>query len=165
MNIDAFSLTIGFSIGGVLGYLLKTLIENKMARDRDTQNRNITIFNNAAKEFSDIIHIELKDIYPIPVNWPHNIDMYFRERFPILQSAIDKFSGHLSKREKENFDMAWHLYRLGKEGRDIDQQYYGQYQSGKSTTAFYGKEITEIIDGKKNLKHNVDKLLSFAKQK
>jgi len=127
----------------------------------------IAILREASREFSKTIHNELKDIYPIPAKWPEGtgIDVYLKKKFPVLQSAVNKFAGYLPKKEKREFLNAWRFYRLGKEGRDIDEQYYGQYQGFTITTVINGKIITEVTDGKANLKHNIDTLLSYAKYK
>jgi hypothetical protein len=157
---NIFSDNILWSIGAIIT-LFGIIAVHRLVLYRDKRND----FNKAAKEFYDIINNELKDIYPKPVNWPDNVDKYFKEKFPTLQSAVDKFAGHLPGKEKANFLKAWQFYCLGKEGRDVDLQYYGQYRSGESTTRIDGKEVTEITDGKANLKCNVDSLLSYANQR
>jgi hypothetical protein len=122
----------------------------------------------ASTTFCNTILTECKGLYSIPSNWPKDfnaLDCRLREAFPNIQSAIDEFRHFVPWYRQKCFDRAWRKYRLGKERRDIGQQYYGQYKSGESTTSYRGKEITKINDGKKNFKHNVKKLLSYAKQK
>jgi hypothetical protein len=120
----------------------------------------------AATKFRDIFHTELKGLYPIPSDWPKDftfLDKRLRKSFVTLQAAVTEFRHFVPWYRKWFFDRAWHKYHLGKYGRDIDQQYYEQYHSGHTTTAHKGREKTTVTDGRKNLKHNVDNLLKYAK--
>jgi len=118
----------------------------------------------AADNFHSSVLSILEGLYPVPSNWSDNIDSFLRSKFPALQSAVTDFRKHLTFSEKTSFDHVWFIYRLGKDGREIDKQYYAQYLDGESATNINGKEIIEINDGKKNFKHNVDALLKFAKK-
>ena len=118
----------------------------------------------AADNFHYLVLSIIEGLYPIPSNWPDNIDDFLRSKFSAFQAAITGFRKHLTASEKKYFDHAWFIYRLGKDGREIDKQNYAQYRDGESTTVINGKEVTEINDGKKNFKHNVDQLLKFVKK-
>ncbi|MFA4873671.1 MAG: hypothetical protein WC659_07145 [Patescibacteria group bacterium] len=91
----------------------------------------------ASTAFRNTILTELKGLYPIPSDWPKDtnvLDQRLRQVFPNLQIAVVNFRPFVPWYWRWTFDRTWRFYRLGKEGRDIDQQYYGQYQNGESTT-------------------------------
>ncbi len=112
-------------------------------------------FRKKASEFEKVIKNEFSEIYPIPSNWPENIDGYFRNKFPVIQSAVAEFREILSKNERASFDKAWFIYRLGEDGREIDKQCYHQYMDFRSPDIPYK-------DPKETFHENVSRLLSFT---
>jgi hypothetical protein len=111
----------------------------------------------ASTTFRNTILTELKGLYPIPSDWPKDINMLdqrLRQVFPNLQIAVANFRPFVPWYWRWTFDRAWRIYRLGKDGREIDRQLYHQYIS-----------FSDNPNYKENFKHNVDKLLSYAKQK
>jgi len=104
---------------------------------------------------SSVLEI-LAGLYPIPTNWPKrglDIDPVLRNAFPKLQVAVAEFRPYLAWFRRWRFDRAWFIYRLGKEGREIDKQDHLQYIGFASTP-----------NPEKTFKRNVDALLSFAKE-
>jgi len=140
-----------------------------IAAHRLVSHRNkIEIFNKAAKEISDTFHRELKEVYPIPGNWPGNIDHYLRARFDNLSEAVGKFKGHLPKRKQKAFSDAWFSYYCYT-GREIDRncQCYHHYMPFFGSSVVNGNEIQtdNTKTYKENLKKHVDIILGFAKPK
>jgi len=122
----------------------------------------------AAEKFRAVFYAKLKGLYPTPSLWPQDfnvLDNRLREAFVSLQSAVNEFKRFVPLYRQKGFNLAWRQYRLGEEGQDTEQQNYKHYQSSEGAAATAGNEITEITDGKARFKQNVDKLLSFAKQK
>jgi hypothetical protein len=124
-------------------------------------------FAAACAKFNNEIHSIFEGLYPIPVSWPQDIDTHLRSTFPRLQIAVGEFRRELPFYKVWCFDRAWRIYRLGKEGREIDQQCYWQYIPTSGASLINGKEEshdnTKIYE--KAFKKNVDRLLSYAKQK
>ena len=121
----------------------------------------------ASTAFRNAFLTELEGLYPIPSNWPTDIESRLIGIFPKLQSAVAGFRPFLSWYRRKCFDRAWRIYRLGNDGREIDEQdYCWQYTPYISTSVANGKEVT--IDTrttyKETFKHNVDNLLKYAKQ-
>lgn len=158
---NIFSSNPTWSIGIII-VLFGIVATHRLLIYRDKKN----IFNNAAKEFSEIIYHELCEIYPIPVNWPENIEGYLGNKFPVLQSAVNNFARYLTEIEKTEFLNAWAIYRVGEDGSEIDQQDYWQYTPHRSTSIVYGEktEYDNTKTYKENFKHNVDNILKYAKQ-
>ena len=63
------------------------------------------------------------------------------------------------------FDRAWKIYRLGKDGREIDCQYYWQYIPHSGEGIENGKHYKHgnRLSYKSDFKKNIDRLLSYAK--
>jgi hypothetical protein len=81
----------------------------------------------AAAKFRAAILGALNSLYTEPVNWPRdamNIDKVLRDAFPALQIAIAEFGPFVPWWRRRAFRKAWHKYRLGKDGREIDLQSY-----------------------------------------
>ena len=137
----------------IAGALIMAAISAYLANLNNRWNR----FAIAAITFRNIILTELKSLYPIPSDWPNDInafDQRLRQAFPKLQIAVADFRPFIPWYSRWAFDKAWFIYRLGKGGRDIDKQLYHRYMPFGDNPNY-----------KENFKHNVDKLLSFAKQK
>jgi hypothetical protein len=120
-------------------------------------NNRLNRLGIASTTFRNTILTELKGLYPIPSDWPKDINMLdqrLRQVFPSLQIAVANFKPFVPWYWRWIFDRAWRIYRLGKDGREIDRQLYHQYMS-----------FSDNPNYKDNFKHNVDKLLSYAKQK
>ena len=115
------------------------------------RRQKISNFNNASKEFSETIHKELKNVYPHPVNWPTDIDEYLRSKHATIQSVVNKFKRYLPVEQREAFDRAWvAFYNAHSDDRE---QCYHHYIGYNNNPKFQD-----------NLKNNVGKLLSFAKE-
>lgn len=122
----------------------------------------------AAEKFRGVFYAKLKGLYPTPSQWPQDFNVLnnrLREAFVSLQAAVNEFKRFVPLYRRKGFNLAWRQYLLGKERQDTEQQDYKHYQSSEGAAAIAGNEITEITDGKAHFKQNVDKLLSFAKQK
>ncbi len=94
-------------------------------------------------------------LYPIPTNWPVNVDAHLRQIFPQLQRAVAEFRSYVPWRRA--YDRAWFVYRLGTDGREIDKQLYHQYMGFTSPGE-------PVINPKGTFYTNVNKLLGFASE-
>jgi hypothetical protein len=116
-------------------------------RERQTARRA------ANAKFMSVALAQFNGLYPHPTGWPANVEGHLRSIFSALSAAVAEFSLHLSSAEKAAFIEAWRVYRLGHDGREIDQQCYDQYMG---------------FGGMSNPKHrfhlNVSALLSFAER-
>lgn len=108
-------------------------------------------FRNASVKFRAAVLKELSSIYPLPANWPEDIDGFLRAVFPRLQVAVAEFRPFVPRWRRRAFDCAWSRYR-NTYGRAEDIQVYHHYQGFHSAP-----------DAKAAFRHNVDVLLSFAK--
>jgi hypothetical protein len=109
----------------------------------------------AAGKFRAALLNALSGMYPIPANWPKNVDGHLRQIFPALQSAVEEFRPYVPWRSRRSYDRAWFVYRLGEDGREIDKQLYHQYMGFTSPDE-------PVVDPKVTFHANVKRLLAFA---
>ena len=156
------SLTI--ALIGLVGVLIVALVNHRLTFWREQEARR----KNASQKFTNSILTTLSGLYPIPSDWPSNgtaiIDI-LKSKFPALQAAVAEFSPFVPWYKKWCFERAWRIYRLGKDGLEIDSQYYWQYIAVIGTGIINGKQITDDnrLTYKSNFKKNVDRLLAYAK--
>ena len=139
--------------GGIAGTLIMAFVVAYLA----SRNNRLNRLAIASTTFRNTILTELKGLYPIPTEWPKDISMLdqrLRQAFPNLQTIVTNFRPFVPWYRRRAFDKAWFIYRLGKDGREIDEQLYHQYMS-----------FSDNPNYKEHFKRNVDKLLSYAKQK
>jgi len=111
----------------------------------------LTAKRGASAKFRSAILAALHGLYPLPVNWPLDIEHALRSVFPAIQTAIAEFRPYVPWWQRRAFDRAWFRYRCGT-GRDIDLQIYIHY------TAF-----RDNPDAKGQFRCNVAALVAFAK--
>lgn len=99
----------------------------------------------------------LSGLYPIPTNWPSNVDAHLRKAFPTLQRAIAEFRPYVPWYSRRSYDNAWRVYRVGTDGREIDKQVYHQYMGFTSPGE-------PVIDPKETFRVNVSRLFRFANE-
>ena len=124
-------------------------------------------FAQASIAFTENTLSALEGLYPIPANWPQDIDRHLRGIFPKLQSTVSVFREALPWYKRKRFDKAWFIYRLSETGREIDKQCYHHYMPFQTTTIINDKEITtdSTETYKEEFKCNVKRLLDFADQR
>ncbi|MFH1581307.1 MAG: hypothetical protein ABIC39_04450 [Pseudomonadota bacterium] len=160
----------GTHIPQIAGTLITAAIVAYLAGLNNRLNRLAV----ASANFRNVFLTELKGLYPIPSDWPegvNGIDHHLKTAFPNLQTAVTEFRHFVPWYRRLCFDRAWRLYRLGKDGREIDQQDYWQYIPHSGRSVHEGKEIafdnttfdnTKIY--KENFHRNIKRLLKYAKQ-
>ncbi|MGH8468665.1 MAG: hypothetical protein ACREVY_06700 [Gammaproteobacteria bacterium] len=147
------------------GGCLAWLIPHRLAISRDSRGS----FRAASIKFRSAVLTTLAGLYPVQSNWPSNelkiIDV-LEERFPALQAAVAEFRQQLPLGKRWLFDRAWKVYRLGKDGREIDGQYYWQYVPHTGEGIENGKRYKHDnrLSYKSAFKRNVDRLLGYASQ-
>ena len=130
-------------LAALLGGLLLLYVHRKNAR------------RAAAAKFRSSLLSAVAGLYPVPSNWPGSIDSHLRQVFPALQQAIAEFRPYVSWHSRNSYDHAWFVYRLGRDGREIDKQLYHQYMGFTSPGE-------PVIDPKETFRANVAGLLVFA---
>lgn len=147
--------TVDISLLSICGAL--SLIFIRIAYKSEIRRRDI--FNNASKELINTFHRELREVYPIPTNWPEDIDYYLRARFDALSEAVGKFKRHLPRRKQKRISDAWFRFYCCT-GRDVDKscQCYHHYMPFSGVSIVNGKEVhhDNTKKYKDNLKENVE---------
>jgi len=106
MQVDTL---VTFSLGGIVGYLTRTLIDHFLAKSRSREDREAKNFNNAATTFRNKVLAELQGIYPIPPVWQPQDYPRFHQSIPKVETAAAEFRPFLKR--KAEFDTAIKEYR------------------------------------------------------
>ena len=64
----------------------------------------------AVNRFRLSIHSILSDLYPEPINWPKNIDVYLCEKLPAMQRTIEEFRYRVPQEDIPKYNEDWHSY-------------------------------------------------------
>ena len=135
------------------------------------RNNRKTRHAAACDKFRYAVHSALAGLYPSPIAWPsrqYAIIEELESRFVAIESAVSEFKYYLSPWRRLLFMRAWCLYRLGNAWRGIDGQgqNYWQYVGIKTEAASFGirKTHDNTLTYKANFKHNVGRLLSYARE-
>jgi len=64
----------------------------------------------AVNRFRLSIHSILSGLYPEPINWPKDIDVYLCEKLPAMQGAIEEFRYNVPQEDIPKYNKDWHSY-------------------------------------------------------
>jgi hypothetical protein len=133
------------------------------------RNNRKSRYAAACEKFRTNVLSVLIGLYPSPSNWPERklaIIEELESRFPALQVAVSEFRHQLPFWRRLLFDRAWRTYRLGKDGRALDGQYYWQYVPHNGEGITNGKRFSydNRLTYQENFKRNVTRLLSYARE-
>jgi hypothetical protein len=64
----------------------------------------------AANRFRLSIHSVLSGLYPEPVNWPKDINVYLCERLPAMQGVIEEFRYRVPQEDIPKYNKDWQSY-------------------------------------------------------
>jgi hypothetical protein len=98
-----------FTTGGVLGYLLRTLIDHRLARSRSIEAIQITEFNKTAATFRDTLiehKVFLQDLVSQDIYADH-IGFNITD----IELAKNAFEFYLSNEIRPAFNKAWDNYK------------------------------------------------------
>jgi hypothetical protein len=135
----------GIAAAAVMG-LMVAVVTHRLALRRDRSAAKRT----AATAFRSVVDAALVGLYPLPLQWPSDIDHALRAASPTLQTAVLQFRPCVPWWRRRAFDRAWFQYRSAT-GRKIDLECYHHYMAFGSNP-----------DPKGKFRRNVDALLSFA---
>ncbi len=146
---------IGLTVGGVLGYLIRTVIEHRLAIDRIKENIKLTELNKASSKFRSSILYELTGLYPIDQHWERENIQHLYNSLPLINSIASDFRYYLS--EKEEFDNTVRKYN--KFCREIT------YNSLVADSMYPSMRKEKEMGKKEEFANIINQLLSFAEQK
>jgi hypothetical protein len=150
--------TITFSAGGVVGFLLRTLIDHFLAKSRTKEERRVRDFNEAARRFRDAFKEELLALSPNLSKWEKDTSEILEAAFEKHRIAVFDFKPFLSKDELAGFHQAWGDYYRYENTPESTVHGLAQY-SGK------GHGYTEARRLRLLAAERIERLLEFAKSK
>jgi hypothetical protein len=108
-------LFFGTSIGGILGYLLKTQIDHRLAITRIHETIRVTEIAKAIASFRAAFAPSLAFIYLAKnhgsTHEAPDVDGFLRNTLPELAAAVELFRPFVPKRNSTAYQEAWERYR------------------------------------------------------
>lgn len=117
-----FDLGIGLSIGAIVGFIARTIIGDKLARDRALETIRITEFNKAAAifhaAFIDIIYLLRQNSETAEIHYANILkDQILIDH----EKAKIMFEPYISTDKLVGFNTAWEKYK------DCEENYYKEF--------------------------------------
>jgi hypothetical protein len=126
-----------------IGAVLVALLAHRLTISRE----KLAARRTASVKFRQTVLGLFSGWYPLPVNWPDDIDRSLRIAFPTLQAAVAEFRPYVPWWRRRAFDRAWFRYRCGT-GREIDLQNYHHYiafDSNPNARVNFQKNVADLI--------------------
>jgi hypothetical protein len=146
---------VTFSLGGIVGYLVRTLIDHFLAKSRSAEDREAKRFDEAVTTFRRSILTELEGIYPVTHIWENTVFPRFQQSVNKIETAAAEFR-HFIKRKAE-FDVAVKKYRDYCQKREYERVSTWQMYTDMRKPGDIGP-----VETFKNL---VEELISFTERK
>jgi len=152
-------LVVSFSIGGIIGFILKEIIGDRLARARALEAIHITEFNKAASKLREAflpIHMALN---PAQFALKEDLAIFLNNHFNGLRRAVLEFCDILGPKSKTAFLQAWYEYychqdQRNEKGVPFLEQYFCR-----------GLSTEQEHQMKKLVQDRIEKILEFAKPK
>lgn len=143
-----------FTTGGVLGYLLRTLIDHRLARSRSIEAIQIAEFNKAAAAFRSAFTNEIRELSDS--NNAFVIQDIVSKSYISHANAFINFKPYLSASRTIEFQKAWDKHCWNNEsGQQYPQQMIFLHYT------YLDNEVDQI-DCRQLALNNINRLLSFT---
>lgn len=103
--------------GGILGYLIRTQIEHRLALSRIIKGIEITNYNNSVASFRAAFAPALALIYltkkqrRIDVTKLPDVEQFLGDAMLAYATAVELFRAHVPDNKKEKYQEAWEAFR------------------------------------------------------
>ena len=65
---------------------------------------------SAVDRFRSSIYSILSGVYPDPIKWPDNMDVYLGERLPVMQDVVEGFRHYVRQEDIPSYNKDWHSF-------------------------------------------------------
>jgi hypothetical protein len=152
-------LAISFSIGGIIGFILKEIIGHHLARARALEAIHISEFNKIALKLREGFLPVLLALNPAQFVIKEELPVFLDRSFHDLKGIVTEFANYLKGEAQTRFLQAWYEYHCHPDQRNENCiPFFEQYSCRGLTT----KQEHEM---KKLIRDRIDKVLEFAKPK
>lgn len=154
-----FDFGIGISIGAIIGFILREIIGDRLARSRNLETIHNAEFNKASTEFKEAFLPVYMALNPAQFALKEDLSVFLNAHFHDLRRAVFKFYDVLDAKTKPCFLQAWHEYCCHKDQRNENGvPFFEQYSCRELT-------IKQEHEMKKLARCRIQKILEFAKPK
>ena len=122
------------TLGGALGYLIRTLVEHRLAINRIKENIRITEFNKAAGEFRGAFAPAIAK-FPL-LNDANAIDAMLKEELIPQSVAIERFRPFVHPDKTDAYQDAWENYHQSHKREGVSSVYFLDYAIGDEKKRF-----------------------------
>jgi hypothetical protein len=154
-----FDLAISFSVGGVLGYIAREIIGDRLARSRTLEAIRITDFNKAATKLREAFLPVRMALNPAQFALKEDLAVFLNGHFHDMRVAVLEFSDILDVKTKTDFLQAWYEYYCHPDARNENSIPFLEQYSCRGLT------IDQVHGMKKLVQSRIEKILEFAKPK
>ncbi|MBN1290395.1 MAG: hypothetical protein JXB48_01025 [Candidatus Latescibacteria bacterium] len=147
--------TISFSIGAVIGYIIREVISDRLARSRALDAIRIEEFNKAAAKLRETFLPVRIALNPSEFAIKEDLSVFLKRHFQNFRQAVMEFSDLLDTQTKTAFLQAWHEYYRHPEA--LDKNYI--------PFSCQGLTIEQKHERMKHAQCCIEKILEFAKPK
>lgn len=152
-------LAISFSVGGVVGYIVREIVGHRLARSRTLEAIRITEFNKAATKFREAFLPVRMALNPAQFALKQDLVNFLNGHFNDMRVAVLEFSDVLDGKTKDDFFQAWYEYYCHQDQRnERGIQFLEQYSCR-------GLRIEQEHEMKKLVQSRIERILEFAKPK
>jgi hypothetical protein len=155
----AIDLAISFSIGGVLGFIIREIIGDRLARSRTLEAIRITDFNKAATKLREAFLPVRMALNPAQFALKEDLAVFLNGHFDDMRGAVLEFSDVLNTKTKADFLQAWCEYYCHPSARNENGIPFLEQYSCR------GLKIGQEHEMKKLVQSRIEKILEFAKPK
>jgi hypothetical protein len=152
-------LAISFSIGGVVGFIVREIVGDRLARSRTLEAIRITEFNKTATKLREAFLPVRMALNPAQFALKEDLAVFLESHFQDLRRAVLEFSDVLDAKSKTAFLETWYEYYCHPKAQNENTiPFFAQYSCR-------GLTIEREHEMKKLVQSRIEKILEFAKPK
>jgi len=152
-------LAISFSIGGVVGFIIREIIGDRLARSRARETIRITEFNKAATKLREAFMPVRMALNPAQFAVKEDLAAFLNSHFNDMRVAVLEFFDVLDTKTKTDFLKAWYEYYCHPDARNGNSIPFLEQYSCR------GLKIGQEHEMKKLVQSRIETILEFAKPK
>jgi hypothetical protein len=152
-------LAISFFIGGILGFIIREIIRDRLARWRTLEAIRVTEFNKAATKLREGFLPVCMVLNPAQFALKEDLAVLLNGYFNDMRRAVLEFSDVLDTKTKAPFLEAWYEYYCHPDARNKNGTPFLEQYSCRGLTIDQGHEMKKLVQSR------IEKILEFAKPK
>lgn len=140
-----FEFIIGLPVGGIIGWIVREVISDKLSRDRAIAAIKAAELNKAIGDFRGTFAPAIAK-FPL-LSDANKIDAMLREELIPQSVAIERFRPFVRPDKKDAYQKAWDQYHQSHKRNGVSSVYFLDYAVGdeKERFKFFNERIHAIL--------------------